>query len=271
MGSSNPLFGLAGRGVLVTGALGKLGQLWVETALVAGAWVLAMDRKGVLVSPSFSALAKKYGSRLVLERGDVTARGDLEKARDRARKRSPLAVIVNNAGIDQPPAVLKKNFSFSEIPIDDVRKMFEVNFLGAFQVLQVFGEGVAKSGLGSVINIGSLYSVVSPEQRFYEHLSVQPPFLKPPAYGASKAALANLTKFLATLWGPKGVRVNTLSPGGVEGGQDGAFKSKFTARVPLSRMATLDDLRGPFLFLASDASRYVTGINLMVDGGFTTW
>ena len=152
-----------------------------------------------------------------------------------------------------------------------MRRTFEVNFLGAFQVLQVFGEGLASSGMGSAINIGSLYSVVSPDQRFYDHLPVQPPFLKPPAYGASKAALANLTQFLSTLWGPTGVRVNTLSPGGVEGGQDVHFKSKFTARVPLGRMATLDDLRGPFLFLASDASRYVTGVNLMVDGGFTTW
>ncbi|MBL0058314.1 MAG: SDR family oxidoreductase [Elusimicrobia bacterium] len=270
MASSSPLLVWRGEG-FGHGRSRKLGHLWVETALSAGAWVLALDRKGVPVSPSFSALAKKYKSRLILERGDVTSRRDLEKARDRALRKSSLAVIVNNAGIDQPPAVLKKNFTFSEIPIEDVRRMFEVNFLGAFQVLQVFGEGVARSGQGSVINIGSLYSAVSPDQRFYDHLTGQTPFMKPPAYGASKAALANLTKFLATLWGPKGVRVNTLSPGGVEGGQDGAFKSKFTARVPLSRMATLADLRGPFLFLASDASRYVTGINLMVDGGFTTW
>lgn len=268
---SQRLFDLTGRGVFVTGALGRLGCVWVETALHAGAWVLAFDREGVSVSPSFSALARKYKGRLVLERGDVTSRRDLEKAREHCRKRVPLAVVVNNAGIDSPPAILKKNPIFSEIPLEDVRRTFEVNFLGAFQVLQVFGEGLASSGMGSAINIGSLYSVVSPDQRFYDHLPVQPPFLKPPAYGASKAALANLTQFLSTLWGPTGVRVNTLSPGGVEGGQDVHFKSKFTARVPLGRMATLDDLRGPFLFLASDASRYVTGVNLMVDGGFTTW
>lgn len=271
MDFSKTLFNLSGRSVLVTGALGRLGHVWVETALSAGGKVLALDREGVPVPPLFASLGRKHKSRLVLARGDVSFRGDLEKVRDRFSKRFPVSVIVNNAGIDQPPVALKKNPTFESIQAEDVRRVFEVNFLGAFQVLQVFGEELSKSGWGSVINIGSLYGVVSPDQRFYDHLPTQPPFLKPPAYGASKAALANLTKFLATLWGPKGVRVNTLSPGGVEGGQDEKFKSKFTARVPLSRMASLDDLRGPFLFLASDASRYVTGINLMVDGGFTTW
>jgi NAD(P)-dependent dehydrogenase (short-subunit alcohol dehydrogenase family) len=269
MSVDRKLFDLNGRGVLVTGGLGKLAQVWIETSLVAGAWVMALDRAEVPVPSLFLRLLKKFPKRLTLVRGDVTCRADLEKIR--AKAKGPISVLVNNAGIDQPPVVLKKNFHFHEIPIEDVRRIFEVNMFGAFQILQVFGEDLAASGHGSVINIGSLYAVVSPDQRFYDHLPGKPPFLKPPAYGASKAALANLTKFLATLWGPKGVRVNTLSPGGVEGGQDGTFKSKFISRVPLSRMATLNDLQGPFLFLASDASRYVTGINLMVDGGFTTW
>ena len=95
--------------------------------------------------------------------------------------------------------------------------------------------------------------------------------LKPPAYGASKAAVVNLTKYLSAHLAPYGVRVNTLSPGGVLGGQDPEFKRKFCERVPLGRRATADDLRGPLLFLASRASAYVTGINLKVDGGFTVW
>lgn len=265
------LFDLTGRGVLVTGALGKLAGVWIETALAAGAWVLGLDRQEANVSPAFAALAKKHKSRLMLVRGDVTERSDLERARQRAKKLGTVSVVVNNAGIDQPPARLKKNPTFEEIPIEEVRRTLDVNFLGAFQVLQVFGKDLASTGFGSVINIGSLYAWVSPDQRFYDHIPVTPPFLKPPAYGASKAALCNLTKFLSTHWGPRGVRVNSLSPGGVEGGQDDRFKLKFTSRVPLGRMAKTEDLRGPFLFLASDASRYVTGINLMVDGGFTAW
>jgi NAD(P)-dependent dehydrogenase (short-subunit alcohol dehydrogenase family) len=150
-------------------------------------------------------------------------------------------------------------------------EIFEVNATGLFVVTQVFGSEMVKAGRGSIINIGSLYASVSPDARFYEHLQSDPPFLKPPAYGASKAAVVNLTKYLATHWAPHGVRVNTLSPGGVLGGQDEDFKRKFCDRVPLGRMASTDDLRGPLLFLASRASSYVTGIELVVDGGFTAW
>jgi NAD(P)-dependent dehydrogenase (short-subunit alcohol dehydrogenase family) len=130
---------------------------------------------------------------------------------------------------------------------------------------------MAARGDGSVINIGSLYAAVSPDQRFYEHLPGDLPFLKSPAYGASKAAVVNLTKYFATLWGPRGVRVNALSPGGVLAGQDEQFRRKYAARVPLGRMAQADDLRGPLLFLASHASSYITGHELRVDGGFTAW
>jgi NAD(P)-dependent dehydrogenase (short-subunit alcohol dehydrogenase family) len=130
---------------------------------------------------------------------------------------------------------------------------------------------MVQAGRGSIINIGSLYASVSPDAHFYDHLPSDPPFLKPPAYGASKAALVNLTRYFATHWGPHGVRVNALSPGGVEGGQDPEFRRKFIARVPLGRMAAAQDLRGPLIFLASDASAYVTGIELRVDGGFTSW
>ena len=104
-----------------------------------------------------------------------------------------------------------------------------------------------------------------------DHLPGDLPFLKSPAYGASKAAVVNLTKYFATLWGRSGVRVNTLSPGGVLAGQDEQFRSKYSERVPLGRMAGVEDLRGPLLFLASRASSYVTGHELKVDGGFTAW
>ena len=146
-----------------------------------------------------------------------------------------------------------------------------MNLLGTFQMMQVFGAQMAERGNGSIINIGSLYASVSPDQRFYDHLPGDLPFLKSPAYGASKAAVVNMTKYFATLWGREGVRVNTLSPAGVLGGQDDQFKSKYGARVPLGRMAQTDDLKGPLVFLASSASSFVTGHELRVDGGFTAW
>src|SRR6185436_6361763 len=131
------------------------------------------------------------------------------------------------------------------------------------------GAAMRDEGRGSIVNIGSLYATVAPDPSFYSHLPGDPPFLKPAAYGASKAGVLHLTRYFARLWGPHGVRVNALSPGGVIGGQDPEFLAKYCARVPLGRMAETADLGGPLVFLASDASRYVTGHELRVDGGFT--
>jgi NAD(P)-dependent dehydrogenase (short-subunit alcohol dehydrogenase family) len=119
------------------------------------------------------------------------------------------------------------------------------------------------------VNIGSLYATIAPDPGLYDHLELDPPFLKPPAYGASKAGVINLTRYLARLWGPKGVRVNALSPGGVAGGQDAEFMRKYEARTPLGRLADPAELAGPLVFLASDESSYLTGHELRVDGGFT--
>jgi NAD(P)-dependent dehydrogenase (short-subunit alcohol dehydrogenase family) len=183
----------------------------------------------------------------------------------------PPTILVNNAGIDAPPTPAEKGYRLEDIPLETNLRILEVNTAGLFLVTQVFGGAMARFGRGQIINIGSLYASVSPDARFYDHIHCDPPFLKPPAYGASKAAVVNLTTYLSAHLAPYGVRVNTLSPGGVLGGQDPEFRRKFCERVPLGRMATADDLRGPLLFLASRASAYVTGINLMVDGGFTAW
>jgi NAD(P)-dependent dehydrogenase (short-subunit alcohol dehydrogenase family) len=145
----------------------------------------------------------------------------------------------------------------------------DVNLVGAFNAIQVFGSAMRDAGRGSIVNIGSLYASIAPEPAFYVHMEADPPFLKPAAYGASKAGLLALTRYFARLWGPQDVRVNALSPGGVLGGQDPEFLRKYTDRVPLRRMAEPADLAGALLFLASDASRYVTGHELRVDGGFT--
>ncbi len=265
-------FNLSGEIAVVTGALGRLGPIWLETLLTAGATVLGIDLAKAPLNEEFSRLSQKYPkNQLYLYRGDVTERSSLEELRDRtlAEIGTP-SILVNNAGIDQPPGLVK-TYTIEDLPPELFRQVLEVNVLGAFQVSQIFGAPMVKARKGSIINIGSLYGSVSPDSRFYDHLDCDPPFLKPPAYGASKAALANLTRYLATHWGPYGIRVNTLSPGGVLGGQDEMFKAKFCARVPLGRMAKPEDLTGPLLFLASPASAYVTGIELKVDGGFTAW
>jgi NAD(P)-dependent dehydrogenase (short-subunit alcohol dehydrogenase family) len=267
------LFGLESEIAVVTGALGKLGPIWIEALLDAGASVFALDLDRSKISEDFAGLQAGHDeTRLKLDRADVRDRQSLENAYQKCFSAfGTPTILVNNAGIDSPPAISAKAYRLEDIPLEENREIFEVNTLGLFLVSQVFGSRMVNAGRGSIINIGSLYAGVSPDARFYEHLSGELPFLKPPAYGASKAAVVNLTRCLATHWAPHGVRVNALSPGGVLGGQDEEFKRKFCNRVPMGRMATAEDLRGPLLFLASKASAYVTGAELVVDGGFTAW
>jgi NAD(P)-dependent dehydrogenase (short-subunit alcohol dehydrogenase family) len=266
-------FSLDGRVAIVTGALGNLGPVWAEGLLEAGATVVGLDLPSSSPNAAFQRLQSTYGeARLTVIGASVTDRAALAAARERVLSTHGVPhVLVNNAGVDQPPSASGGGYRLDDIPFEVNRRIFEVNTLGLFQVAQVFGVDMVNARRGSVINIGSLYASVSPDPHFYDHIESDPPFIKPPAYGASKAAVVNLTKYLSTAWGPHGVRVNTLSPGGVLGAQDEHFKRKFCARVPLGRMAVHQDLIGPLQFLASDASAYVTGAELRVDGGFTAW
>jgi NAD(P)-dependent dehydrogenase (short-subunit alcohol dehydrogenase family) len=229
---------LAGRVAVVTGALGNLGPVWSAALAEAGANVVRLDLRD--------------GDGVV--QGDVTDRAALERVLADAGTPS---ILVNNAGIDAPPGGDEGEFA----------RTLDVNVTGVYNATQVFGRAMCEAGGGSIVNIGSLYASLAPIPALYDHLD--PPFTKPAAYGASKAAVVNLTRYFARLWGPYGVRVNALSPGGVHGGQDDEFVRKYSERVPLGRMAEPDDLVGALLFLASDASVYVTGQELRVDGGFT--
>ena len=225
---------LAGEVALVTGARGRLGPIWCEALAQAGAEVVGID----------------------VEDADVTDPAALEALRDRLGQRP--TILVNNAGIDQPPDADPRDIDFL--------KVLEVNLAGAYNTTVAFSEAMLEAGRGAIVNIGSLYASIAPIPALYDHL---PGFVKPPAYGASKAGLVQLTRYFARLWGPRGVRVNALSPGGVLGDQDPQFRAKYCERVPLGRMAEPGDLTGPLLFLCSDASRYLTGHELRVDGGFT--
>jgi NAD(P)-dependent dehydrogenase (short-subunit alcohol dehydrogenase family) len=268
----NSPFSLENHIAVVTGACGKLGPIWIEALVDAGAHVAALELPGAPASAAYRALEGRAGSRIQRFDCDITNRGSIEGAAAAVDERLGAAtILVNNAGVDQPPDSGGNRSRIEDLPIEQFRRMLDVNLMGTFQVTQVFGAQMAARHGGSIINIGSLYASVSPDQRFYDHLPGELPFLKSPAYGASKAAVVNMTKYFSTLWGAHGVRVNTLSPGGVLGGQDDQFKRKYGARVPLGRMADADDLKGPLVFLASSASSYVTGHELRVDGGFTAW
>ncbi|GIH66727.1 SDR family oxidoreductase [Microbispora siamensis] len=261
---------LAGSVAVVTGASGRLGTLWCATLLDAGADVMALD----LVEPGEDGLGPRTAGagRYLPFTADVTDRRSLEHALDACLDRlGPPTILVNNAGIDSPPTRDQGSWLFGDIPEELSAIVLDVNALGVLRVCQVFGSHMAQRRTGTIVNIGSLYGGLAPYPPLYDHLDLDPPFLKPPAYGMSKAGVAALTRYLAALWGPKGVRVNTLSPGGVLGDQDPQFKKKFSGRVPLGRMAYPEDLTGPLLFLVSDMSRYVTGQEMLVDGGYSCW
>jgi NAD(P)-dependent dehydrogenase (short-subunit alcohol dehydrogenase family) len=241
---------------VVTGASGNLGPVWIRALADAGATVVGIDLEESQVEGA-----------AVVEAGDVRDETAINELAGRvAAEHGEPRILVNNAGIDQPPRPGSSGH-IEDVPIGEFRGVLDVNIAGTFNVTRAFGSRMARRGGGSIVNIGSLYAGIAPVPGFYDHLV--PPFLKPPAYGASKAAVVNLTKYFARLWGPAGVRVNALSPGGVAGGQDPEFVRKFSARVPLGRLADPEELAGPLLFLASEQSRYVTGQELLVDGGFT--
>jgi NAD(P)-dependent dehydrogenase (short-subunit alcohol dehydrogenase family) len=250
--------GLDGKVAVVTGAAGKLGPVWASALEDAGATVVGLD------------LRADSGARFEIQSADVTERESVREAAERIEAAiGPVDVLVNNAGIDQPPDAAARTYAIEDVPLEDFRATLDVNLVGAFNATQAFGAGMRDRGSGSIVNIGSLYATRAPDPGLYDHLEADPPFLKPPAYAASKAGVLSLTGYFARLWGPSGVRVNSLSPGGVAADQDAEFVRKYTERVPLGRMAEPADLVGPLLFLASDASRYVTGQTLRVDGGIT--
>ena len=148
----------------------------------------------------------------------------------------------------------------------------DVNVTGLMLCCQVFGAAMAEAGRGSIVNVSSIYGLVSPDQRIYAYRAeTGAPFVKPVAYSASKSALLNLSRYLATYWAPRGVRVNTLTLAGVANNQDPRFLEGYCARIPVGRMARPDEYNGAVVFLCSDASAYMTGANLVMDGGWTAW
>jgi len=256
---------------VVTGACGRLGPVWIQALLEAGAKVMGLDLPDVPLSQSCLSLQRDYGDRLLFARADMTDQRQLQQARLQCEKQFGSAtVLVNNAGIDQPPDAVT-SYTLTEWPVRQINDVLAVNVGGVLATTQVFAESMLQQQKGSIINIGSLYARVSPDPRLYDHIACEPPFLKPPAYGASKAALINLTRYLAVHWAGQGIRVNSLSPGGVLANQDVQFQSKYAERVPMGRMAQADDLVGPLVFLACSASSYLTGQDICVDGGFSLW
>ncbi len=263
------MFDLSGRVITVTGGLGQLGRQYTNTLLDAGANVALLD----LVTEIPEGVFKNAGQEnFLFVQTDITSKESLTDARDQVVKKwGKIDGLINNAALDSPPnAPESETGPFEEYPMESWDKVIDVNLKGTFLCCQVFGSEMAGNNYGSIINIGSTYGYVSPDQSLYEYRRQRgETFFKPVAYSASKSGVYNLTRYLAAYWGKKGVRVNTLTPGGVFNNQEDLFLENYCARVPMGRMAEEDEYNGAIVFLLSDASRYMTGSNLIIDGGWT--
>ncbi|HXQ29146.1 MAG TPA: SDR family oxidoreductase [Gemmatimonadales bacterium] len=269
------LFSLEGRTAIVTGAVGLLGRQHAVALADAGANVVLVDLAQSAVEALAAELKPAATGEIVPVGADVTDPASLAAARARVAERfGRIDVLVNNAAVNdkvEAPEQGAEAARFENFSLEQWRRVLDVNVTGVFLPSQIFGALMAEQGGGSVINIASTYALVGPDPSLYACPDGSQPFVKAPAYPASKGAVLALTRFLAAYWGRRAVRVNALVPGGVANGQDPAFIARYAARTPLGRMAAPDDYRGALVFLASDASRYMTGSLLVVDGGFTAW
>lgn len=260
---SDPLFDLEGRVAVVTGGMGQLGRVYVSGLVERGMRVAVLDVASGEVPEGTRALEV-----------DVTDRSAIEAAeRELEGEWGVPHLLVNNAALDSPPdAPVEEVGPFEDFPESSFDEVMDVNVKGTLLCCQVIGGAMAREGRGSIVNVSSVYGLLSPVQDLYEFRRKRgETFHKPVAYSVSKSAVLNLTRYLATYWAKHGVRVNTLTLAGVWNDQDPAFLEAFAARSPMGRMLKAEEALGALVFLASDASSYVTGSNLVVDGGWSAW
>jgi NAD(P)-dependent dehydrogenase (short-subunit alcohol dehydrogenase family) len=271
------LFSVKDKVVIVTGGLGQIGGELVKEFYSRGSRVAVFsrntDEKKIAALLPGIADSERFRAYSV----NITDKNSINSALDALEKVwSTPDILVNNAGLDtQPSAPPEVSGPFEEFPLEVFREVVDVNLVGTFLVTQAVGSRmVQQKKKGSIINVGSIYGMVSPIQDIYAYKKEKTgiPFIKPVAYSAAKSGLYNFTRYCATYWAKAGIRVNILTPSGVfRETQDKEFQENYCKRMPMGRMARPDEYNGAVIFLASEASAYMTGANLIVDGGWTAW
>jgi NAD(P)-dependent dehydrogenase (short-subunit alcohol dehydrogenase family) len=267
------LFDLEDRNIVITGASGLLGSQYANTLSAAGANIILLDIDVVKNEKLKSTLVKKYKNKISAYTLDISNQTEVNKISKKVIKDfKKIDGLINNAAYTSKGAKEKLDNafgSFENFPIDIWQKSLDINLSGVFFCSQAFGKIMAKQGNGVIVNIASTYGLVGADQRIYGKSGLNLPI----SYAATKGAIVNFTRYLAAYWHGKNIRVNTLSPGGVmdKTYQEKSFIKKYSEKTILGRMANKDEYNGAMLFLISDASSYMTGANLVVDGGWTSW
>ena len=263
-------FSLKDRVVVITGCTGVLGTGYCRAFAQRGARLVMADLAEREPIAKAMALAEGTGSQVMGVACDVGSETDVISLFEAALKQfGRVDVVLNNAAAtgEHLMKVGEVFAPFESYPLAVWDQVLRTNLTGVFLVAREGGKAMLASGGGSLINVSSIYGVVGPDHRIYEDM----PFGSFPAYSAGKAGVHGLTLWLATYWGRRGIRVNTLVPGGVFNGHREEFVRRYSERTPMGRMATSDDLIGIVIYLASDASCYCTGQQFIVDGGLTAW
>lgn len=262
---------LAGRLAIVTGAAGLLGSRFSRALVTAGARVVGLDVTAATIDLPGEVKSDRFTS-LVMDLSDEQS--VIESASRIDREFGAADILVNNAA-SKSSDVRAFFRPFEETSTEIWNEVLAVNITGMMLMCREHGRRMIEHGKrGAIVNIASVYGVVAPDQRIYDgsdYPDLGGAINTPAIYSTSKAAVIGLTRYLATYWGHAGIRVNAISPGGVKSGQNETFQQNYSRRVPMGRMADGAEIEGALIYLASDASSYVTGQNIVVDGGLTAW
>ena len=276
MPALNGLFDLKGRIAIITGGCGLLGTKHAEIIAEAGGTPVLIDLAVTNPAARAEAISQQFGVPGLGLAGDITNVAHVEGMRDQILARfHHIDILINNAA-NNPKMEIREGRNFSRLedfPLDVWEADLRVGLTGAFLCSRIFGSEMARVGKGVIVNVASDLAVIGPDQRLYRQPgtpdNLQP--VKPVTYSVVKSGLIGLTRYLATYWHESGVRANAISPGGVHNNQPEEFVQRLSRLIPLGRMAHVDEYKGAILFLCSDASSYMTGTNLVVDGGRSCW
>lgn len=267
------MFDLTGRVAIVTGGAGLLGVEFCRTLASAGAAVIVADLDGE-AALQHAVSIQQQGSQAMGLCLDVTSPQSVQHMLSEVLENlGRVDILVNSAALDpkfDPQSQRSHSGAFEDYPLALWQRALDVNLTGTLLCCQAVVQPMLQQGAGVIVNIASIYGLVAPDQRLYEQAG-KPPQFKPVYYTVTKAGILGLTKYLSAYYAGRNIRVNAITPGGVFNHHEDDFVKKYSARAVMGRMAEKDEMNGALLFLVSDASSYMTGANLVVDGGWTTW